>query len=128
MRVKSVCAVSGACDRQTQSIVVTCNAILGITRQRLHISLSKNDSTLPHLPYSIFANEYNVSGQRRKLEKSDKGVNEAKMYEKRSRHFIAIREEEFLWVRDCTCSQRSLKAHLPIVKWRRHLFQRIMLD
>ena len=30
----SVCAVSGACDRQTQSIVVTYNAILGITRQR----------------------------------------------------------------------------------------------
>ena len=57
----AVCAVSGACYRQTQSIVVTYKAILGITRQRLHISLwypkSKNGSTLPHLKESAVKNE-----------------------------------------------------------------------
>ena len=41
--------------------------------------------------YSIFAKESN-SGQKQKLEKSDKGVNQAKIYEKekRSRRFVAF--------------------------------------
>ena len=52
---------------------------------------------MTRLSCSIFAKEPNVGGQRRKLEKSDKGVNEAKIYEKekRSQRFVATRQKEF---------------------------------